>query len=145
MAIDNAKQSRLDKEGIEYRKDRIPGKNKFINELNEYDGDNDEALSHDDENHPWGKGTGKSMGFAIKKPITNGLPGYQNHDYNRSNVNTKDGGGSYDKFGTKGVDKAFQGDAGRNYLQKLNTYGPEAEYGKESVDIDTAVKGQFVN
>ena len=139
MAIDEAKQSRLDKEGREYRKDRIPGKNKFIEEINEYDGDNDEALSHDDENHPWGKGTGKSMGYAVRNlsaPKT---------QINYSNVDTKNGGGSYDKFGTKGVDKAFQGDSGRNYLQKLNIYGPDKAYGKESVDIDTSVKGQFVN
>lgn len=139
MAINTAKQSRLDKEGIEYRKERIPGKNRYIVETNEYDGDSEDAKTHDDENHPWGKGTGKSMGYAVKNP---NAPKTQ---INYSNVDTRNGGGSYDKFGTKGVDKAFQGDSGRKYLQRLNEFNPDNEYGKESVDIDAHVKGQFIN
>lgn len=139
MATKKTKESRLDKEGQEYRKDRIPGKNKYLDEINEYDGNNEDALSHDDESHPWGKGTGKSMGYAVRNV---NAPKTQ---INYSNVDTRNGGGSYDKFGAKGADKAFQGDAGRIFLQKLNEYGPEKEYGKESVDINTKVKGQFIN
>lgn len=139
MAINEAKQSRLDKEGKLYRKERIPGKNRYITELNEYDGNNEDALTHDDTEHPWGKGTGKSMGYAIRNV---NAPKTQ---INYSNVDTSDGGGSYDKNGTKGVDKAFQGDSGRKYLQKLNEYNKDKEYGKESVDIDSSVRGQFIN
>jgi len=139
MAIDKAKQSRLDSEGRDYRDSKIHGKNRYIDELNEYDGDNEDALSHDDENHPWGKGTGKSLGYAVRNlsaPKT---------QMSYSNVDTRNGGGSYDKFGTKGVDKAFQGDSGREYLKKLNIYSSDNAYGKESVDVDSSVKGQFIN
>jgi len=139
MAIEERKQSRLDKEGRNYRNEQIPGKNKYADEINVYDGDNDSALSHDDENHPHGKGTGKSMGYAIRNldaPKT---------QINYSNVDTKNGGGSYDIYGTKGVSKAYQGDSGRKYLQRINIYNPDNAYGKDSVDVDTSVRGQFVN
>lgn len=132
-------EKRLENEGKDYRANNIPGKNKYLSELNEYDGDHDDALSHDDAEHPWGKGTGKSMGYAkrnLSAPKT---------QINYSNVDTKNGGGSYDKFGTKGVDKAFQGDSGREYLKRLNIYSADGEYGKESVDIDGKIKGQYTN
>jgi hypothetical protein len=134
------KQSRLDKEGIEYRSTRIPGKNKYIDEINPYDENSDDARHHDDPNHPWGKGTGKSMGYAVRdltKPKTH---------FNYSNVDTRtEAGGSYDIYGTKGVEGAFQGDAGRDYAKKLNIYSPENAYGKDSVNIDESVRGQYVN
>ena len=137
---ENTKQSRLDKEGIEYRSVRIPGKNKYIDEVNPYDGNNDSAMHHDDDAHPHGKGTGKEMTYAIRdtsKPKTH---------FNYSNVDTRtEAGGSYDIYGAKGVAGAFQGDAGRNFLKRINFYSPENEYGLDSVDIDTSVKGQYVN
>lgn len=139
MATAKVTKNRLAEEGVEYREKNIPGKNRYSQEINEYSGENEDALSHDDEQHPWGKGTGKSMGYAVRNlsaPKT---------QMNYSNVDTRNGGGSYDKFGTKGIDKAFQGDSGRQFLQKLNEYSHENEYGKNSVDIDTKVKGQFVN
>lgn len=134
------KQSRLDKEGIEYRSTRIPGKNKYIDEINPYDENNDSARHHDDENHPWGKGTGKSMGYAVRdltKPKTH---------INYSNVDTRtEAGGSYDIYGTVGVENAFQGDSGRNFAKRINFYSPENEYGKDSVNIDESLRGQYVN
>ena len=139
MAIAKITKNRLAEEGVDYRENKIPGKNKYSQEISEYDSEHEDAKTHDDENHPWGKGTGKSMGYAVRNlsaPKT---------QMNYSTVDTRHGGGSYDKFGTKGVDKAFQGDSGRNYLQNLNEYSPENEYGKNSVDIDTRVKGQFIN
>lgn len=140
MAEKKIGQSKLDREGIEYRSTRIPGKNKYIDSVNPYDENSDEARHHDDENHPHGKGTGRSMGYAIKDenaPKTL---------FNYSNVDTRsNAGGSYDIYGTKGVEGAFQGDAGREFLKSINDYNPENEYGKDSVTIDTSVKGQYVN
>lgn len=140
MAVAKITENRLANEGVEYREEKIPGKNRYIDEINPYDGDNDDAQHHDDDKHPWGKGTGKSMGYAIRNlsaPKT---------DINYSNVDTRsEAGGAYDIHGAKGVDKAFQGDAGRNFLKKINIYGPEKEYNKDSVDIDNTVRGQFIN
>ena len=140
MADKNIGQSRLDKEGIEYRSTRIPGKNKYVDTINPYDENSDDARHHDDDQHPHGKGTGRSMGYAIKdvtKPKTH---------FNYTNVDTRtEAGGSYDIYGTKGVEGAFQGDSGRNFVKKINEYNPENAYGKDSVTIDTSVHGQYVN
>lgn len=137
---ENTKQSRLDKEGIEYRGTRIPGKNKYVDTINPYDENSDEARHHDDAFHPHGKGTGKSMGYAIRDlnaPKT---------AFNYNNVDTRsEAGGSYDIYGAKGVEGAFQGDAGRNFVKRINFYSPENAYGKDSVVIDTSVNGQYVN
>ena len=139
MAVKKIENNRLEQEGKDYRANSIPGKNRYSEAINEYDGDSQDALSHDDEKHPWGKGTGKSLGYAVRNlsaPKT---------QISYSNVDTKNGGGSYDKFGTKGVDKAFQGDSGREYLKKLNIYSSDSSYGKDSVDIDGKIKGQYIN
>lgn len=137
--IDN-KQSRLDREGIEYRSTRVVGKNKYVDVVNPYDGDNEDARHHDDDSHPHGKGTGKSMGYIVRSDA-------KGKDFiDHSNVDTRsEAGGSYDIYGTEGVEAAFQGKSGRNYLKSINTYNPERAYGKDSVDIDTSVKGQYVN
>ena len=80
------------------------------------------------------------MGYAIRdlsKPKTH---------INYSNVDTRsEAGGSYDIYGAKGVEGAFQGEAGRESLKKINIYNPENAYGKDSVNIDTSVRGQYVN
>lgn len=140
MADKNIGQSRLDREGIEYRSTRIPGKNKYMDVINPYDENSDDARHHDDDKHPHGKGTGRAMGYAIKDesaPKTH---------FNYTNVDTRsEAGGSYDIYGTKGVEGAFQGDAGRNFLKQINEYSPENAYGKDSVTIDTSVRGQYVN
>lgn len=140
MAEVQDKQSRLDKEGIEYRSTRIPGKNKYIDEINPYDKDNDSARHHDDDAHPWGKGTGKSMDYVkrnLSAPKTR-------MDYSAVDSRSE-AGGSYDIYGTEGVEGAFQGKSGRNYLKEINFYSPDKEYGKDSVNIDTSVHGQYVN
>ena len=131
------KQSRLDYEGINYRANEIPGKNRYEDEVNPYDENHEDARYHGDEKHPWGKGTGRSMGYAIRNlnaPKT---------EINYKNFDTINAGGSYDIYGTKGVDMAFQGDSGRNFLEKINEYNPQNAYGKNSVDIDTSVRGQY--
>ncbi len=138
MAIAKIEKNRLAEEGIEYREKRIPGKNRYIDTINPYDENNEDTKHHDDQTHPWGKGTGKSMGYAVRNlnaPKT---------DINRTNIDTKHGGGSYDIYGAKGVDKAFQGDAGRKFLERINEFNSEKEYGKDSVDI-AKIHGQFIN
>ena len=66
--------------------------------------------------------------------------------FNYSNVDTRtEAGGSYDIYGAKGVEGAFQGDAGREFVKRINFYNPENSYGKDSVVIDTSVNGQYVN
>lgn len=132
------KQSRLDVEGIKYRKEEIPGKNRYADEINPYDENNADALSRDGE--PLGKGVGKAMGYAIRNlnaPKT---------EINYSVLSTtEDAGGDYDKNGTKGVDKAYQGDSGRNWAKKINYYSSDNSYGQDSVEIDLTVRGQYTN
>ena len=131
-----AKQSRLDIEGVEYRENRIHGKNRYDIVTNPYDENNEDALAHDDS--PWGKGTGKAMTYATRDLSA------PKSEINRKVLDTSEAaGGQYDKFGTKGVDKAFQGDAGREWAKGINIYNKNREYGPNSVDIDTTVRGQF--
>lgn len=137
MATD--KISRLDNEAREYRDEKVGKYDKYTRETNEYSGDNDAALTHDDDSHPHGKGTGYDMQYTQRN--LSAPKDYINH----GNVRTDKGGGSYDKFGTKGVDGAFQGDSGREFANRINIYNKENSYGKDSVDIDTKVKGQFIN
>lgn len=140
MADKNIGQSRLDREGIEYRSTRIPGKNKYIDVVNPYNEDSEDARHHDDDKHPHGKGTGRAMGYAIKNEAA------PKTFFDYSTVDTRsEAGGSYDIYGAKGVEGAFQGDAGRNFAKKINEYSPENAYGKDSVTIDTSVRGQYVN
>lgn len=131
-----AKRSRLDNYGIEYRTERVKGKNKYAEEVNVYDENNESALAH--EGSPLGKGTGKSMGYAVRD-----LTAPKTQMNYSTIITTDDAGGEYDKNGTKGVEKAFQGDSGRNWAKLINTYNRETEYGLNSVDIDTTVLGQF--
>ena len=133
-----AKTSRLDNEAKTYRNEKVGKLDKYVSEINEYSKDNDSARSHNDESHPHGKGTGTDMSYAVRNTDA---PKTQ---INYSNVKTDDAGGSYDRFGTKGVQGAFQGDSGRAFLEKVNIYGKDNAYGQDSVDIDTSVRGQFI-
>lgn len=136
---EKGKTSRLDAEGQEWREKVMPGKNRYDEETNPYGLNSDDAKHHDDDKHPWGKGNGKSMGYAIRNV---NAPKTQ---INYSNVDTKtEAGGSYDIYGTIGADMAYQGESGRKFLERINIYKPTSEYGKNSVDVDTSVKGQYV-
>lgn len=138
MAIDTEKQSRLDVEGINYRNEKVGKYDEYKAEINEYSENHDRAKTHDDENHPHGKGTGVPMTYAVRDLTA---PKTQ---MNYKNMKTDDGGGSYDKFGTKGVEAAFQGDSGRAFMSHINYYTKENAYGQDSVNIDTSVRGQFI-
>ena len=133
-----AQQSRLDINGIEYRAENLTNKNKYAEEVNIYDANNENALARDGK--PLGKGTGKSMGYAVRDLTA---PKTQ---MNYSTIDTSEAaGGEYDKNGTKGVEKAFQGDSGRNWGKTINIFSKKREYGINSIDIDTSVKGQYFN
>lgn len=126
------RQSRLEQEGIDVRKEKLL-RNDFMRDVNEYDANNDAAKTHDDENHPWGKGTGSGgHGYTI--------PGQSKSKtkFDYSQFNTTNGGGSYDKYGRNNV-------GGRERLQLINLYGPENEYGENSVDTSKNIEdGQVI-
>ena len=136
-----AKQSNLERIGIDERMDEFAKSPYTYSEQNQYSKDHPDALGTDENEK--GKGTDVPLGvldIPTKKlryddPQTNGIT-----------VNTNAGGGKYDVEGTKGVQGAFQGDAGRNYLigtSKLNPYSPANEYGKDSVDTNNNIVGQY--
>ena len=135
-----AEKSRLDLEGIRYRKEEIPGKNRYADEINPYDENNEDVLAKNSTaKNGLGKGTGQAMGYAVRNleaPKT---------QMNYSVLNTtEEAGGYYDKFGTKGIDHAYQGDAGREWAKAINTYSSNKSYGKDSVEIDLNERGQYV-
>ena len=133
------KVSRLDQEGQEWRETVMPNKNRYADETNPYGLNNDDAKTHNDDKHPWGKGTGKSIDYARRN--LNATKTQMNY----STVDTRsEAGGSYDIYGTKGVDMAYQGESGRKFLERINEYKPGHEYGKNSVDINASAKGQYV-
>lgn len=125
MAISN-----LEKKGSERRNVELLRNDYERN--NEYSSEHEDALTHDDETHPFGKGTGEG-GHKYSIPNANLSPYMM--DY--SNFNTQDGGGSYDKYGRNGI-------GGRRKLQSINLYGPDNEYGKDSVSISSDIIGQYV-
>ena len=129
----NEKQSNLERIGIDERQEQLArGEARYDISRNEAYGPNhDKARSHDDANHPWGKGTGGSHTHYLPDQS---LPKTL---YNYSNFNTTEqAGGSYDKYGRNGV-------GGRNFLRTISLYNSEKPYGKQSVDIDTTIEGQY--
>lgn len=125
-----AKQSRLDNEAILYRKEKIETVDGYKSVVNEYNAEHENAKTHNDEEHPHGKGTGTSTMAAVRDlsaPKT---------QISYKNIDTKNGGGSYDKFGRNGVGGRYAGEL-------INIYNKENQYTKDSVDIDTSVRGQF--
>lgn len=107
---------------------------------NPYDENNDSALHHNDDKHPHGKGTGKSMGY-VKRDVNAPKTKF---DYSAVDSRSE-AGGSYDIYGTQDVEGAFKGESGRNFLKRINEFSPENEYGPNSVNIDTSVRGQYIN
>ena len=91
---------------------------------NDY-GKNDEySILHPDalsDGDALGKGTGK-VGHMHSIPNCN-----RPKAINYSDFDTQNGGGLYDIEGRNGV-------GGRRFLQTISLYGPENEYGRNSVD-----------
>lgn len=129
---ENKRQSRLEQEGIDARKEKLL-RNDFQREVNEYDANNDAAKSHDDDAHPWGKGTGGSgHGYLIPGQVKS------KNKFDYSQFNTQDGGGSYDKYGRNNI-------GGRYRSQMINLYGPENEYCENSIDTSKNIEdGQVI-
>jgi hypothetical protein len=132
MALNNTKQSFLEKKGIEERNKEIArsdyGKN------NEYSDSHEDAISNPSDKEKYlGKGTnsGGHQHYTpdFSKPSTL---------INYSNLDTTNGGGSYDIHGRNN-----QG--GRDRLLKYNIYNKDNEYGPNSIDMSENIEdGQYV-
>jgi len=103
----------LNEIGIEKRKNFKGNEYSNNSDSENYSAEHENAKSHDDNQHPHGKGT------PDKKYLY-----------------TKDGGGSYDKFGRIGAGE------GRQSL-RFNQYGKDKSYEDNHPQIDESIKGQF--
>lgn len=132
MAINNNKQSTLEKRAIEKRQIELVRSD--YNKANEYSDSHEDALSDpEDETKVFGKGTGNG-GHQAYVPD----PSKPSTLINYSSLNTTEGGGAYDIHGRNG-----QG--GRNRLLQINLYDKENTYGPDSVDTSANINdGQYV-
>lgn len=128
----NNKQSYLEKQGIEARREQIVRSD--YNKADAYSEEHEDALSNpNDKNKALGKGTGNG-GHQHYRP---------NHDLpptliNYSNMDTTAGGGAYDIHGRNDV-------GGRNRLISYNLYNNDNAYGPDSVDSSMNIEdGQYV-
>lgn len=132
MALNNNKQSNLEKKGIEQRQIELIRSD--YNKLDAYSESHEDALSNPaDETKALGKGTGSS-GHEAYVPDASKSP----YSYNYSSLDTSAGGGAYDIHGRdeKG---------GRNRLLKINIYNKDNAYGPNSVDTSANInEGQYV-
>jgi hypothetical protein len=125
-----AKQSNLEKIGLERRNEHELIRND-IKKNKPYGVDHELAQWHEgDENHPLGKGT-NSGGHQHSLP----------QEYNeltrnqiKPQIDTENGGGSYDINGRAGVD------GGRRWLQTINLYNKENQYGINSIDTEANIE-----
>lgn len=128
MAINNSKQSNLEKKGAEERKKEIVRSD--YNKSDAYSEQHIDAISNpNDETKYLGKGT-ESGGHTYQQPT----------DYSafKPNLDTTNGGGAYDIHGRNGQ-------SGRNRLIKINIYNKENAYGVNSVDTSANIEdGQYV-
>lgn len=122
-----AKQSRLEAEAIETRKEHLV-KNDYQKLVNEYSETHPDALSDGD---PLGKGTGNDITYSLPDATKS------KHQYTR-NVDTANGGGQYDIEGRNGR-------GGRKRASVVNIYSSVAPYGEDSVDTSKNIEeGQYV-
>lgn len=127
-----AKQSNLEKEGIETRSQILP-KNDY-NKDDGYSSEHIDALSNpEDKNKPLGKGSGHGGHGHYIPDHSKGKDAI-----NYSNLDTFNGGGSYDIYGRNGI-------GGREYLININMYNSDNAYGLNSVDTtQNQLEGQYV-
>jgi hypothetical protein len=136
-----AKQSNLENIAIQERTEELIHSSFDYNEENQYNASHKDALADGDKK---GKGTGDSLS-ALSIPGTKGTHATSTKMGIAVNTDTS-AGNLYDTDGTKGVQGAFQGDAGRKYLMSgsLNLYTPNNEYGVNSIDTSANVAaGQY--
>lgn len=120
-------QTCLEKTGLEKRAEAVV-RNDY-NPSDEYSVIHKDALSDGD---PQGKGTGHGG-------HTHSIPDCSRpSSISYSNFDTENGGGLYDIEGRNGI-------GGRRFLQNINKYGPNNEYGTNMVDTSANVAdGQIV-
>lgn len=127
------KQTRLEQEGIQARKEQTI-KNDFSKNGEIYNEENDLALSHDDELHPLGKGSGHGGHTHV---VPNRRASKTAID--RSQFDTERGGGSYDIFGMNDA-------GGRKRSTMINLYSANYQYNENSIDTSKNIEdGQWVN
>ena len=134
-----AKQSELERIANDERTQEFIKSPYTYDEQTPYSASHPDALADGDEK---GKGT-NTPSTHLSIPTTKGT--YNTSTMMGTTVNTSNGGNIYDTDGTKGVNKAFQGDAGRKYLAfgGINPYNENNEYGPQSVDTTNSVPGQY--
>ena len=131
MALNNSKQSALESKGMEERHREIIRSDYSKNDM--YSDSHIDAISDpNDETKALGKGTnsGGHQHYApdFSKPSTL---------INYSNLDTSNGGGSYDIHGRNEQ-------SGRNRLLGYNIYSKDNAYGPNSVDTNENLKdGQY--
>lgn len=125
--LNNKKQSFLEKKGIAKRQEEFVRSD--YNESNSYSENHNDAISTGDK--PLGKGTNSGGHQHV-------IPDYNKPStlFNYSNLDTSNGGGSYDIHGRDGR-------GGRNTLLSYNIYNKDNAYGPESVEIDDSISGQY--
>ena len=131
MALNNSKQSTLEARGMESRREQIVRSD--YNNKNAYSESHIDAISDpNDEHKTLGKGTNNG-GHQHSVPDFS----KPSNLFNYSNLDTTNGGGSYDIHGRNG-----QG--GRERLLKINIYSKDNAYGPNSVDTSLNIDdGQY--
>ena len=129
------KQSYLEKKGFEKR-DELVVRNDYTKN-DEYSATHPDAISNGD---PQGKGTGHG-GHTHVVPDRNLIltteDGVSYSKYNYSELDTENGGGSYDIEGRDGI-------GGRNFLQSISKFNRENSYGLNYVDTSLNIaEGQY--
>ena len=125
-----AKQSNLERIGFDRRD--VEFARSDYRESNEYkDGHEDTLSDSSRKDKPFGKGT-STGGHTYSVP-----------DYSlgpnriKPQIDTENGGGSYDIYGRNGI-------GGRKWLQEISLYGPDREYGINTVDTSANIQaGQY--
>lgn len=128
-----AKQSDLEKVGFERRAEELTRSD--YNKTNMYSEEHEDAKSHDDANHPWGKGGEGDYTHTVPQAYNNATK-----NAIKPQIGTTNAGGSYDKFGYNGV-------GGRQFLMTISKYSSAAPYYDNGVvNIDTTANiedGQY--
>ena len=117
MALNNSKQSNLERKGIEERHNEIVRSDYNTNDA--YSESHENAISNGDV-----KGKGTNNGGHQHY-----IPDYSKPStlMNYSNLDTTKGGGKYDIEGRNGI-------GGRNFLMNISKYNANNEYGATLVD-----------
>lgn len=132
MALNNKKQSYLEIKSIEERNKEIIRSD--YNKNDAYSHNHEDAISNpNDSKKVYGKGTnsGGHQHYAPDKTKSS-------VSYNYSNIDTSNGGGSYDIYGKNEK-------SGRNRLLSYNIYNKENAYSANSIDTSANInEGQYV-